>query len=57
VTTFHGICLLVFATWIGLGIISSIGKRRPSALTLITLLFAAFVVYILIASAVELHPS
>jgi hypothetical protein len=56
-TTFHGVCLLIFASWIALGIVSSIGRMRPSALTLITLLFAAFVVYVLIASAVELHPS
>jgi hypothetical protein len=57
VTTFHGICLLVFAGWITLGILSSIGKMRPFAVKLITLLIAAFVVYVLTTSAVELHPS
>jgi ABC-type uncharacterized transport system permease subunit len=57
VTTFHGICLLVFAGWIAIGIVSSIGRMRPSAVTLIALLFAAFVVYVLTASALELNPS
>ncbi|HXL93682.1 MAG TPA: hypothetical protein VN969_32525 [Streptosporangiaceae bacterium] len=56
-TTFHGICLLVFAGWIAIGIVSSIGRMRPSAVTLIALLFAAFVVYVLTASALELNPS
>jgi hypothetical protein len=57
VTTFYGICLLVFAGWITLGIISFIGRVRPSAVTLITLIIAAFVVYVLTASAVELNPT
>jgi hypothetical protein len=57
VTTFLGICLLVFAGWIALGVVFSIGRMRPSAMTLITLLIAAFVVYVLTTSAVELHPT
>ena len=56
-TTFHGICLLVFAGWIALGMVSSIGRMRLSSVTLITFLFAAFVIYVLTTSAVELKPS
>jgi hypothetical protein len=57
VTTFLGVCLLAFAGWIALAIVSTIGRRRLSAMALITLLIAAFAVYVLAASAVQLQHS
>jgi hypothetical protein len=56
VTTFLGICLLVFAGWIALGVVSSIGRMRLSVVTLVVLIIATFAVYVLTTSAVELHP-
>jgi hypothetical protein len=55
VTTFLGACLLAFAGWIALGTVSVVFKTRPSAPTLITVLIAAFAIYVLTASALKLH--
>jgi hypothetical protein len=56
-TTFLGVCLLVFAAWIALVMTSTIGRARPSATTLIALLVGAFAIYVLTAAAVQLHSS
>jgi hypothetical protein len=57
VTTFLGACLLAFAGWIALAIVSTIGRGRLSAMALVTLLIATFAIYVLAASAVQLHRS
>jgi uncharacterized membrane protein YoaK (UPF0700 family) len=57
VTTFLGVCLLVFAAWLAIGIVSRIGKTRPSVPSLLVFLFAAFAVYVLTASALALPRS
>jgi hypothetical protein len=55
VTTFLGACLLAFAGWITLGTVSVIFKTKLSAPALITVVIAAFAIYVLTASALALH--
>lgn len=56
-TTFLGVCLLVFAAWIALVMTSAIGRARLSAATVIALLVGAFAIYVLAAAAVQLRSS
>jgi len=56
-TTFLGVCLLIFAGWIALGMTSAIGRARLSVTTVIGLLVGAFAIYVLTAAAVQLHSS
>jgi hypothetical protein len=57
VTTFLGICLLAFAAWIALGLVFMIGRARPSITALMTVAIAAFAIFVLTVSAIDLPHS
>jgi hypothetical protein len=59
-TTFLGISLYIFAGCAALGLIPPsllAARERKPALVILTLLIAAYVIYVLIAAAVKLRSS
>jgi hypothetical protein len=59
-TTFLRICLLAFAACAALGIVPPsvlAARARKPGTAMMTLLAAAFVIYVLISAAESLHPA